>query len=200
MSTRLANPPEESPPFPVRRWTVAEYRQLAESGILTEDDRVELLEGWIVPKMTHNPAHDSTVQRLLRPLLMALPAQWDLRVQSAIDTDDSEPEPDLAIVRGDSDKYLSEHPTAGDVALAVEVADSSLRKDRAKARIYASAGIPCFWIINVNDRQIELHTDPDPPQRQYRQVRILKPGESLGLTLDGQPVAEFPVDKLLPPA
>src|SRR5947207_2591394 len=100
----------DPPPVPVHRFTVEEYHRLIEHGVLTEDDRVELLEGWIVPKMTHNPPHDATIQIVdeqLRPLLRR---GWMLRIQSAITLIDSEPEPDLAIVRGNSRTFLQGHP------------------------------------------------------------------------------------------
>src|SRR5882762_3647803 len=89
------------PPLPVRRFTVAVYHRMIDVGLLTEDEPVELLEGWIVPKMPRNPPHDGTIQRINKRLGRCLPPGWDLRVQSAVTTADSEPEPDLAVVRGD---------------------------------------------------------------------------------------------------
>src|SRR5688500_11540548 len=92
----------ERPPFPVRRFTVEEYQRMGELGILTEDDRVELLEGWIVPKMNRNPPHDGTIEILQQWFSGVLPTAWRCRIQSALVTMDSQPEPDLVIVRGDS--------------------------------------------------------------------------------------------------
>src|SRR5215831_15286794 len=83
-------------PYPVRRFTVGEYHRMIQAGILTEDDPVELLEGWIVPKMPHTPPHDRTIQMGNKRTGRRLPPGWDIRVQSAISTADSEPEPDLA--------------------------------------------------------------------------------------------------------
>src|ERR1700722_1180240 len=82
-----------------RRFSVPEYHRLTEIGILTEDDNVELIEGYIVLKMARNPPHDGTLHRVLKQLLKLLPAGWDVRIQSAITLSDSEPEPDLAVVR-----------------------------------------------------------------------------------------------------
>src|SRR5438128_3370052 len=98
------------PPFPVRRFTVDEYHRMIQAGVLTENDRVELLEGWIVPKMPHNPPHDGTISLVLRRLCTSLPDDWIVRAQSAITLPDSETEPDLAVVRGPESRYLSRHP------------------------------------------------------------------------------------------
>jgi Uma2 family endonuclease len=103
------NPPPMSP-YPLRRFTVDEYHQLIQAGILTENDPVELLEGWIVPKMPHNPPHDGTIELVEEVLRNRLPTGWRIRIHSAITTADSEPEPDLAIVRGTARSYLNHHP------------------------------------------------------------------------------------------
>jgi len=137
------------PPFRIRKFTVADYHRMIEVGLLKENDRAELLEGWIVPKMTHNPPHDATIQRVTQRLLKRLPEGWDFRIQSAITTVDSEPEPDLAIVRGDELIYYERHPHPSDIGLLVEIAESSVENDcRDKSRIYARAGIAPYWVVN----------------------------------------------------
>src|SRR5713226_5136674 len=83
----------------IARFSVARYQRMIEAGILTPDDKVELLENYVVLKMPRNPRHDSTIQRMFRPLLRSLPAAWDLRIQSAVALIDSQPEPDVAVVR-----------------------------------------------------------------------------------------------------
>ena len=169
---------QRPPPVPVRRFTVDEYRRLGASGILAEDDAVELLEGWIVPKMVHNPPHDNAVELTDEVLRAHLPPGFSLRVQSAIDTNDSEPEPDLAIVRGLARTRLGRHPRPDEVVLVVEVADTSLDRDRgAKARIYARAGIPVYWIVNVVDRQLEVYEAPVATiEPTYREHHVHLPG------------------------
>lgn len=187
------------PPFAVRRWTVKEYEQLAELGILTEDDRVELLEGWIVPQMTHNPPHDWTITQcelVLGPHLEQ--AGWVRRIQCAIDIRGSQPEPDIAVVHGPNDRYARQRPSSGDIALIIEVAETSIRRDRRKARMYAEARVSEYWIINLIDEQIEWRSEPDAAARQYRQTRILRRGEVIPLRLEGKVLAEVPVDQLLP--
>jgi Uma2 family endonuclease len=187
------------PPYPVRRWSVAEYHQLGALGMLTHDDRVELLEGWIVPKMTHYPPHAWAVMQVPQVLSTAIGSDWCLRIQLPIETPDSEPEPDVAIVLAPADRYLDRHPNGSETGLIVEIADSSLRKDRRKARIYARAGVPACWIVNLNDRQLEVHTQPDPQQRQYHEVRILDASDDVSLVLNSTPLAQFSVSRFLPP-
>src|SRR5436305_4096318 len=98
--TTLARPnwkTTQLPPAPVRRFTVDEYHRMIQTGILEEDDSVELLEGWIVLKMPRNPPHDVAIDLAREAIETRLPAGWRVRVQSAITTSDSEPEPDLAV-------------------------------------------------------------------------------------------------------
>src|SRR5438093_733530 len=97
-------------PYPVRKFSVDEYHRMIQAAVLTEDDPVELLEGWIVPKMPRNTPHDVCLDKSQDALRAVLPAGWRLRVQSAITTPDSEPEPDLAVVPGTPERYLAHHP------------------------------------------------------------------------------------------
>src|SRR5437764_11230931 len=161
MTTQSARLPYQGTVAGFRRFTVSEYHRLIELGILTEDDNLELLDGYLVHKTSRNPPHDAAIQKGLKKWLRLLPPGWDLRVQSAITLTESEPEPDFAIVRGDETVYVSRHPAAADIGLVVEVSDSTLPGDRDdKGRIYARAGLQCYWIVNLNDRQIEVYTAP----------------------------------------
>src|ERR1700719_3904325 len=108
----------QAPPLPLlgrqagfRRFSVAEYHRLIELGILTEDDNLELLDGYLVHKMSRNPPHDAAIQKGTKTWLRLLRAGWDLRVQSANTLTESEPEPDFAIVRGDETSYLNHPPS-----------------------------------------------------------------------------------------
>src|SRR3954454_16589764 len=98
MLTASLSPLYQIPPFPVRRFSVAEYLRMNEIGMLGEDDKVELLDGWITPKMTRNPPHDSILTQIATVLPVLLPAGWHVRSQSAAVTATSVPEPDLAVV------------------------------------------------------------------------------------------------------
>jgi Uma2 family endonuclease len=186
-------------PFVPRRFTVEEYHRMAELGVLTEEDRVELLEGVITPKMVHNPPHDGTIGLLEVALRSLLPLGWFIRVQSAITTADSEPEPDIAVARGTARDYLRRHPGPSDVSMVIEVADSSLAVDRKKSRIYANAGVPVYWIVNLVDRQIEVSLRPaGSTGTEYQPAAIHRPGDVVPVIIDGEPVGALRVDDLLP--
>ena len=184
-----------------RRFSVPEYHKLIEIGVLTEDDNLELIEGYLVNKMSRNPPHDWVIQRLNRMLLAVLPANWDVRIQSAITLPDSEPEPDITIVKGDLNSFRTRHPNPGDIGTLIEVADSTLAGDRAdKGRIYARAKVPIYWIVNLVDRQIEVYEQPSGPTvaPAYGKTTTYRAGDSVPLLLDGQTVTTVVVMDLLP--
>jgi Uma2 family endonuclease len=189
------------PPDPLRRFTVAEYQAMVGAGILTQDDLVELLEGLIVMKMPRNPPHDLALELTLRAFLALLPTGFAVRSQSAIATLDSQPEPDLAVARGGPRTYANRHPGPTDVCLVIEVSDSTLARDRGvKARLYARAGIPCYWIVNLVDGQVEISTDPTgpDPSPSYRTRQDFRPGTAVPLVIDGQQLGQIAVADLLP--
>ena len=196
----LTSPPEfEMPKGPVRKFSVDEYHRMISNGILTEHDSVELLEGWIVPKMSHNPFHDSTVQRINKRLGLHLPAGWDVRIQSAITLEDSEPEPDVVVVFGDDTTFRRRHPTPADLGLVIEVAESSLAQDRTeKYAIYARAKIANYWIVNLVDLQIEVFSQPRTTlgRSVYRKHLQFLPAASIPLTVVGHRL-NIPVDDLI---
>jgi Uma2 family endonuclease len=191
----------EMPPEPVRRLTVDEYHQMINLGILKEDDPFELLEGWLVPKLMRNPPHDLAVSLAEDEIGRRLPRGWFRRILGAVTTADSEPEPDVAIVRGKRRDYAAHHPQPPDMALVVEVSDATLQRDRTtKARIFARARVAVYWIISILDSQVEVYTDPTGPGRapRYRQRRNYGRGEEVPLVLGGREVGQIPVDDLLP--
>jgi Uma2 family endonuclease len=183
------------------RWTVRQYQRMVETGILTADDKVELLENYVVMKMARNPLHDSTIQRMLGVLFRICPAGWSLRVPSAIALADSQPEPDFSFVRGTADDYMARHPGPADVGLLIEVADSSLLRDlQDKTRIYARAGIPVYWVVNLVDRKVEVFMDPDPAAvpPAYRSRQVYGPGDQVPLVPDGTAAGSVSAAELLP--
>ncbi len=186
--------------YPMHRFTVEEYHRLAAAGVLSEDDSLELLEGWLVEKMTKSPRHDACITRIERLLRRVLPHGWMIRIQSAVTTKDSEPEPDLAIVRDKDDDYAFAHPSAGDIGLVIEVADTSLAKDRRKAQIYAAAGVESYWIINLNGNEIESFAGPhgEADGAAYAERQILAGTAAFVLRLDGLEVAAFTGSDLIP--
>jgi Uma2 family endonuclease len=188
-------------PLSLRRFTVAEYHRMIAAGILKEGEPYELLEGWIVRKMTRNPPHDLALGLAEDEIGRRLPAGWFRRDQSGMTTADSEPEPDVAIVRGNRRDYGERHPGPQDLGLVVEIADSSLALDRGlKARLYARAAIAIYWIVNLPDSQIEVYTDPTGPgpEPAYQQHRDYAATEAVPLILDGVEIGQIPVRDLLP--
>jgi len=114
---------------------------------------------------------------------------------------DSEPEPDIAIVRGDDAAYEHRHPSPADIGVLIEVSDSTLAGDRAdKSRIYARAKIACYWIVNLLDRQVEVYTQPSGPVAApaYSQQATYRAGDAVPLVLDGATAATIAVQELLP--
>lgn len=182
MSTAITFTSDTPPPFPMHRFTVAEYRQLGELGVLAPEDRVELLEGWIVEKMNHHPAHGYAVRYLNNWLVRVLPDGLLAQCQLPITTDTSEPEPDLAVVRGKETDFITRHPYANECRLLIEVADTSLAKDRAKAIIYAAAGVSEYWIVNLIDRRLERFQQSDG--NAYREQSFVALDDTIELELD----------------
>lgn len=162
MSTQLEFSSPLAPPLPLRRFSVQQYHQLGELGVLTPEDKVELLEGWIVEKMNQRPIHGYIVGFLSEWFQHRLPEGFIVRCQLPITTQQSEPEPDIAIVAGAHQDFRTRHPSGHDCRLAIEVSDSSLEKERAKAAIYQSSGVEEYWIVNVNSPSVEQYRFSDP--------------------------------------
>ena len=196
MTPTLVSLPYQGTMAGFRRFSVAEYHQLIDIGILTEDDDLELLEGYLVHKMARNPPHGVAIQKITKCLVrLALPG-WDVRCQCAITLDKSEPEPDFALVRGDETAYLARHPGPADIGLVIEVSDSTLPGDRDdKGRIYASAGIPIYWIVNVRDRWVEVYSAPSGDI--YGKRVDFGVGQAIPLLLDGAMVGQIRGDEML---
>ena len=170
------------PPWPVRRFTVKEYQQLGELGVLTPEDQVELLEGWIVPKMNQKPAHGYAVGVLTEWMHNHLPSGFVVRCQLPMTTAHSEPEPDIAIVRGAHADYRERHPSGEDCPLVIEVADTSVERDRLKAAIYASTNVQEYWIANLTEECVERYTNPSA--NGYQTQDTFNRGQQMELRFD----------------
>jgi Uma2 family endonuclease len=171
------------------------------AGTLENAAPIELLEGWLVIKMPKNPPHSASTSKTRRHLTEVLPGGWSVDVQEPVTTPDSEPEPDLAVIRGLREDYVERHPGPDDVGLVVEIAETSLVRDRGwKKRIYAAAGIPVYWIVNLVDRQVEVLAQPSGPGERpdYGTRQIFLPGEEIPVVLDGREVGRIAVRDLLP--
>ena len=189
------------PPEPVLPLSVDQYREMIRTGILVGGDPIELLEGWLVKKMTKDPPHTLSVGCTFDSLAGVVGSLWHLRIEGPITTGDSEPEPDVSVVRGRRREYADRHPGPDEVGLLVEVADTSLERDRGwKKRIYAAAGIPVYWIVNLIDQRVEVFTEPSGPDEQpdYASQHVYRPGDEVPVLLDGQEAGRIAVDQLLP--
>jgi Uma2 family endonuclease len=199
------SPPVEQnadvPDVPIYRLTVAQYHAMAEAGILDEDTPVELLEGWLVWKMTKKRPHSVGLQLTRQSLEGLLPPGWYLSIQDPITTDESEPEPDIAVVKGSARDYPDRHPGPTVVPLVIEIADTTVRTDRGtKKRIYARAGIPVYWIVNLVARQVEVYTQPSPTRKRpdYLQRHDYGMDSAVPVEVDGTVIGSLPVAELLP--
>jgi Uma2 family endonuclease len=170
------------------------------SGILTDDDPVELLEGWLVTKMPKNRRHSLATQLTREALAGIIPQGWYVDAQEPITTEDSEPEPDVMVVRGNPRDYIERHPSPAEVALVVEVADATLQRDRTlKLRLYANAGIPAYWILNLPEQQLETHSDPtgEGEGANYTQQVTYRASDTVPVLIDGQEVGQLSVQSLI---
>ncbi len=191
MSTLALNKPEPRR-FPI---TVEVYHFMAERGAFAPDERVELLDGEIREMSPIGSAHAYCVNLLTEFLNLALSGRYIVSVQNPIVLDDtSEPQPDIAVLAPREVSYRESLPTAVDVKLIVEVADSSVTFDRyRKFPKYASAGIPEAWLIDIESGHVEVHTQPKPDT--YGTVKIYRRGELV--TSETMQELSVAVDELL---
>jgi Uma2 family endonuclease len=196
LADRFALPPE-----PVLRFTVDQYHEMIRTGILASGAPIELLEGWLVTKIIKSPRHSAATAKTRRSLAANIPDGWSVDTQEPVTTADSEPEPDVSVIRGLRENYTESHPAPGDIGLLVEVADTSVDRDRNwKKRMYAAAGIPVYWVVNLVDRQVEVFTAPsgNAERAEYATHHVFRVGEEVPLVLDGRQVGWLAVSDLLP--
>jgi Uma2 family endonuclease len=182
-------------PLGTRRFTLEEYHRLGELGVLDEDDRVELLDGQVVAMTPIGPAHAGCVGALTAVLGRAIGPNALLWVQNPVRLgDQSEPQPDLAVLRARPDGYRIAHPQAHDILLVIEVADRSAGWDReVKLPLYARAGVPEVWLVNLPDQQVETYREP--AGQRYTTVHFARRGELLAPLF--LPSASVSVDQIL---
>lgn len=179
-------------------WTCDEYHRMTEEGFF-DDKRVELLDGEILRMPAQLTPHATGIRRTFHVLRGAFGADFDIAMQLPITLSNrSEPEPDVTVARGSAEEFADHHPGPAEIALLVEVLDSTLRRDQGrKARAYARAGVTDYWIVNLVDRRLEVYRDP-LPEGQYQDVQVYEPGDTVGpLAL---PDSEISVADLLPVA
>jgi Uma2 family endonuclease len=178
-----------------RVFSVADYHRMVDAGILAEDDRVELIEGKIIVMSPIGSRHAACVKRLNAALSQQLYGQALISVQDPIQLNDhSEPQPDVALLRPRADFYATGHPTASDVLLLIEIADTSEGYDREqKIPLYARAVIPEVWLVSLSKSRVEVYTEPVGDV--YRQIRYALAGDTL--TVQHLPNAQINVDDIL---
>lgn len=179
------------------RYNVGQYLALAECGLLTPDDHVELLDGFIVAMTPSSPYHSATLNIVQNLLQRRLGPEVNLRVQMCFVAGEAYvPEPDIAVVPGTAEDYLQSHPSHA--YLIVEVSESSVAYDRlTKSRVYARAGVPCYWIVNVRDGCVEEFREPDPDRGVYGKRRSVTGAAEL--RIDAFAGVAFVAQELLPP-
>ena len=162
------------------RFSVDEYEDMIQLGILAENDRVELIRGEVLDKMPIGVQHGGMVNRLNRQFPLLLPGVIQAAIQNPVVLTDSEPEPDVALLTPRNDDYLTVKPHPSDILLLVEVADSSLQYDReVKGPLYADNGIREYWIVDLHDETLEVYRQPQ--STGYADVRILRRGDATDL-------------------
>ncbi len=185
----------------VWRFSVGQYHQMIRAGILNREDQVELLKGWLISKMPKNPPHRIATKLTRQSLEAVVPNGWYVDSQEPITLEDSEPEPDAIIVRGDTRDYSDGHPTSKDIALVVEIADATLERDRElKKELYARAGIPMYWIINLVEGQLEVYSVPtsESGDSDYASQQEFKRGDSAPIVIESEIAAYVAVNDLFP--
>ncbi|MCC6491537.1 MAG: Uma2 family endonuclease [Pirellulales bacterium] len=179
------------------RFSLADYDQMIDHGILVENDRVELIRGEIIEKISIGEWHAACVRRLTRIFSVRLADRAAVSVQNPVRLSDSEPEPDISLLKPRTDDYVSYHPTAADALLVIEVADATLEIDRTvKRELYAENGIAEYWIVNLCDRTVEVHREPQSTG-MYAEIRVYSADDQIEPQL--LPNARFTVSELLPP-
>jgi Uma2 family endonuclease len=177
------------------RFTVDDVVRMVEAGILGEDDRLELIDGELLTMSPQGPTHAALTVRIHRALERAFGAGHHVQDHSPIQAGEHTlPEPDVAVVRGELDAFLTRYPTGADVALVVEISVTTQGADRAKAAIYAGAGVPEYWNLDVPARRLVVYRDPRPERAEYAQALLLSDVDSV--RVGGTDLA---VGELLPP-
>ncbi len=187
--------PQESFQLERKRFTVAEFRAMVETGILQEGSPYELLNGEIVHMASIGSKHAAKVSRINAHLSKTIAEAHIVAVQNPIELGTySQPEPDIALLRWQDDFYESGHPEAKDIYLLIEVSDTTLEYDRTtKLPIYAESGVSEFWIVNIPDHQIEVYRNPSG--KIYQSIQTFTQGQTL--TIELLPEVTIDVDDIL---
>lgn len=192
--TTVVQTEKVSPPT-MKRFRAEDFRKMTEVGILPEESGWEVIDGYLIDKMSIGSKHAGTVKKLNKFLTKSVGNITLISVQDPVHIDEyNEPEPDIALLKPREDFYTDSHPTAPDVLLLVEVSDSTVEYDREiKKTLYAAAGIVEYWLVNLQNNTVEVYSQPK--NGIYRLARILESGE----TIETVAVAnlKLPIDEIL---
>ncbi len=195
--------------LPIAPITVEQLQQMLDSGIFHDGDPIELIDGLLVWKdrsargeniKSHHPGHALLIKLLQR--LLTLPCEsacCHVQIQLPVTLNTiNAPEPDVAIVRRSEEDYADRHPGPADLPLVIEVALSSLSIDRTtKQRLYATAGIPQYWLVNIPDSQVEVYEQPDMASGEYAQKTVYGPGQTIAWVMSPTQTLEINVTELM---
>jgi Uma2 family endonuclease len=204
-AARVTRPPADTLPTwhgrSVQRFTVEQYHRMIDAGVFAGATKCELVRGCILEKPVTNPPHARASRRLLTRLGPHFPdPDWVVGFQQPVTLSDSEPEPDFFAAVGPESKYATRHPGPKDLALVIEVSDTSAGFDRgAKLALYAANKVTQYWIIDVNDRRVEVYTDPRGGKNPgYRTRTDYAPGDNVPVVAAGTVLGSIPAADLLP--
>jgi Uma2 family endonuclease len=184
-------------PSPLARLTVDQYEAMVDSGVFTEQDRFQLINGLLVAKLPKKRPHVIACDETSRLLTRIIPRGWHVMTEDPVCIPPkSEPEPDVAVVRGKPRDYPIRPPGPKDLAMVVEIADRTVAKDRQMARVYGPAEIPVYWIVNLKSRQVEVYTGPCPDGYASRSDFV--EGQTVPVVIKDVEVGRIAVDDILP--
>ena len=197
--TTLAPPLQQGRIRPTpHRFTVAEYARMVDLGLVPPGPNVEFIRGEIVHKMAQGILHDRCIERINKLLIRTLPDEFSNRCQCSLTLRDSVPIPDFVVCLPE-DRRGGNHPTPANTFLVIEVSDSSLAGDRSeKLELFAANGIVEYWIVNLPDECVEVHTRPVASEQRYDSRVVYSRGQNVPLAIAGLAPQAIPVDALLP--
>jgi Uma2 family endonuclease len=183
---------------PLYRFTVAQFDRMIREGTIGSQERVELIDGLVVTRMSKNPPQILAGKLLFSALAGIVPAGWHVtKDDDVIVSEHDKPQPDVAVVRGSPRDYRDNYATPDRIALAVEISESTLASDRSvKLPRYAAAGIPVYWIVDLVHEQVEVYTDP--AGGQYRNRAVFARDQQISVLIDGKLVGQIAVSEFLP--
>jgi len=197
-SMTAPQPPWVPSPPTLYRLSIAQYEAMVASGVFTKRDRLHLINGFLVARMTEYPPHAAACDGVRLAIEALLPAGWYIRSDKPLKIPNSisVPEPDAVVARGTWRDYERRHPEPAQVPVVIEVSSSSLHEDRQMALVYGKGGVAVYWIVNLIDRQVEVHTDPGPDG--YRKAQVFSSDQAVPVFLEGTELGRIAVTDILP--